>query len=37
MMTVKRMNDEAMIWKSEGRMNNDESKEDERKSKNMEG
>jgi hypothetical protein len=36
-MTVKRMNDEVMIWISEGRMNNDESKDDERKSKNMEG
>jgi|LakMenEpi03Aug12_release.lakeMendotaPanAssembly.Ray.scaffolds.fasta_scaffold6264426_1 hypothetical protein len=29
MMRVRRMNDEVRIWKDEGRMNNDESKEDE--------
>jgi hypothetical protein len=29
MMRVRRMNDEVRIWKDEGIMNNDESKEDE--------
>jgi hypothetical protein len=31
MMSVKRTNDEVRIWKDEGRMNNGDSKEDERK------
>jgi hypothetical protein len=37
MMRARWMNEKIRIWKDEGRMNNDESKEDERKSKNMEG